>query len=155
MAAALLTVVSQADARTRRRMHADAAWTVTIETSGGFTGRGRGSVAISGAGNVAAQPPAVPGASQGRCTARLTAAELATLRTAIDSTDAESWDGKRFGAAAADAMTYTLTLRRGGRTWTATWFDSSRQEIPERLSALADAVETGWTKATDECRRGR
>lgn len=150
VAATLAGLATTAGARARRR--SPAPWTVTVETSGGFTGRGRGSVAVDANGIVRATLAGPPNATPQRRTVRLTSVEREAIAAAVVGATPTEWSGKTFGNAAADAMTYRLTLRRGAQAWTATWYDSSRDELPPRVAALFDAIEPAWSRAEASAR---
>jgi hypothetical protein len=130
-------------------------WSVTVETSGGFAGFGRGNVTIWSNGRAVVELAHRPNAPAERCTVRLRAADLAAIQRALASLRAEAWDGKTLGTQASDAMSYALELdvQNGRRRThaTASWFDSSYDRLPPDLAALYRAVDAAWQAAAAKC----
>jgi len=141
--------IDAASARTTRRSKSSA-WTLRVETSGGFSGRGRGSVTIESNGTVTPEPG---GSGPRRCTAALSSQELSALRAAIGRAASESWGGRTYGTPTPDAMAYTMTLTRGGRSTSVSWYDATRDALPPRTNALVERVDAAWEKANAACPR--
>jgi hypothetical protein len=132
-------------------------WVLTISTTGGFTGRGNGSITADAAGNIqtgARFPP--------DCSAKLAAAELQPLASAVAESRPDSWTTSythpKNPSGCCDQFGYTLTLefdspqrtRSSHRTF---WFDETSSKLPDDLRRVFDAAWAIKSKAAGACDR--
>ena len=110
-------------------------WSIEIETSGGFAGRGTGGVFIRSTGEVEATN--IGGRS---CVLTLPGGDLAALAGVV-ATEPHEWNAE-YPAAGADMFHYSLTLvRRVGDEeirFRAGWLDGSAGALPSDLRRLFD-----------------
>jgi hypothetical protein len=97
-------------------------WKVVITTSGGFAGRGLGSVDLAG--------PA---------TALARTAEEERIARAIDDVRPEEWQAA-YGSNQPDDVRYRLLLIRDGRQWDVEWTESAFGQLPPDLAELFEAA---------------
>jgi hypothetical protein len=103
-----------------------AAWSLTIHTTGGFTGQGVGSVTISSDGQV--------GCGSAPCVTPVAVARLKPVSTALASIIDAAWIRRTPSGLCRDCIQTTITLkRREGdvvRTYVTSW-DDSQAASPE------------------------
>jgi hypothetical protein len=110
------------------------AWRVEITTTGGFAGRGQGSlnIAADGALNF-----------HSTCGQRLGADDLKPIAILVTKAKPEQWKASYVRPSnpngCCDMIKTTLTLTRGGRKWTSTWY-SDHDALPADLDALINAL---------------
>ena len=114
----------------------NSSWRVEITSSGGFAGRGLGSVSIENgtleARNMNAQ--ICDGAP-------LSDAERTEMQRLVDAARPAAWQNREPAPGGADMVEYTLTLRRDSATKTVTWTGEDMTQLPSDLAAL---FETTW-----------
>jgi hypothetical protein len=110
-------------------------WTVTIDTSGGITGRGLGRVEAHSDGSVSAT--SIPSKS---AETKLTAEELQTLDRLVRAADPKHWQVSP-EQRGADYIIYTIRLEREGEmSHTLTWSDGTPPPIPHDVEELREAL---------------
>jgi len=124
---------------------------VRVKTSGGFTGRGVGKVLIVSTGRVRYERPETPDRRSRGCEGRLTEEELRRLNKLIGESNPGGWEVSGPNAAAADAISYELELKAGGRTHQITWYDNTRAGLPEDLLRLHEEVSRVMTEQARKC----
>lgn len=120
-------------------------WSASLETSGGFTGRGTGNVAASSDGAVI-----VTDLGGRELRSRLTPEEREKLQTAIVRARPETWreaDPPR----GADLMTYLLEIERDGVSFDLTWHDGTRLTMD--VGELHGVLSALRTRVIEESRR--
>jgi len=131
---------------------AAAAWSVRVKTSGGFTGRGVGNVLITSAGRVRYETPEAPNRQGRGCEGRLSKEELRRVGRSVGESDPAGWEVSGPNAAAADAVTYELELKAGdGRTHKVTWYDNTREGLPDDLRRLSEEVSRVLAEQARKC----
>jgi hypothetical protein len=130
-------------------------WSVGVSTSGGFAGRGRGSVSVSSDGKLVANPPSRGGAPQQvrACETALDGDDLRRIEAAVARAAPAGWRTRKPDLAAPDAFGYTLTLVRADGQAQASWHDNTRDLLPADLAELYAGVEAAWNHALTACRR--
>ena len=119
----------------------DSSWSVQLKTSGGLTGRGQGSISVNSDGKVRYEPPNVPGRPGRPCERVLSADDLRPLADAVRRNRSAGWQVPGPNAAAPDAFAYDLELRTGGdHAYRVTWYDNTRDRLPEDVKSLAEAL---------------
>ena len=128
-------------------------WSVQIKTSGGIAGRGKGDVLITSDGKIRYEPPRVPGKPARPCEERLSGEELRAVSEAVGRSQPEGWELSGLNAAAPDAFAYELELRRGGKdqVYKVKWYDNTRDQLPEDLKRLSEAVDHATGVAAKKC----
>lgn len=131
----------------------DSSWSVRIKTSGGFAGTGNGNVLITSDGKIRYEPPHAPGKQARPCVERLSGEELRAVREAVGRSKPEGWKLSGLNAAAPDAFGYDLELRRGGKeqVYQVKWYDNTREQLPEDLKRLSEAVNHAMNVAAKKC----
>jgi hypothetical protein len=118
-------------------------WTIRIQTGGGFTGQGRGSVNLTSEGNLTCLQTSMP------CAANLAADKLLPLTQLISSFDVSKWEiPKPQGPAlCSDCYTTTVTLarRQDGnlKVSTLSWNDVTRNRAPAELLRIVEMALSG------------
>jgi hypothetical protein len=110
------------------------AWKIEITTTGGFTGRGAGSMTVAADGNIVVRPG---------CKLRLSAEDLKKLGELIEKAKPQEWKASYAVPAnpngCCDMIGYTLTMTRAGTRRTATWYDD-HLPFPPDLDAIVSAL---------------
>ena len=123
------------------------AWRVEITTSGGFAGQGEGSL------NVAADSKLSLGTY---CATMLAGDDLKAIAALVAKAKPERWKASyvrpQNPSGCCDMIKTTLTLTRGGKKWTSTWY-SDHDALPADLDALMTAL--WWTPEKAETIRER
>jgi hypothetical protein len=109
------------------------AWRVEIATSGGFVGRGAGTLTVDADGKLILT----------ECATTLTDEDLKTLRQLVAKAKAEQWQPSYVRPenpnGCCDMIQTTLTLTRGAKKWTSAWY-SDHDKLPADLDALMTAL---------------
>lgn len=111
-------------------------WSLVVESSGGITGMGDGSISIDSGGLVEKTDP------NGRdCRVTIEGKRLDDLWSAVEAARPSSWNNRYLQQAGADFFTYTLTLEINGvEHEPVEWNDGV--EMPPDLQRLTDTVNT-------------
>ena len=110
-------------------------WKVEITTSGGFTGRGNGGIAVDSTGAI--QVTSFGGA---RCAFTMTADELKRFEALLAQANPEKWkESYAPENKCCDRIEYVLTLTIAEKKYTTNWIDSPLP-MPKDLVALTDAL---------------
>ena len=109
-------------------------WRVELQTSGGITGRGNGSLTVSSDGNGEAT------SSGGRRqSGRLSDSEIETIEASLRARDASWKVGEDSGG--ADYFTYVLTVQEGDASAVEyRWNDGSGSRVPPSMRKLIDEL---------------
>ena len=126
-------------------------WSVSVETSGGISGRGLGTWKISSDGNVAVRPM-----TGGECTFALTNQELRTISRLLAAAKPARWKASYVPEnSCCDRIEYALELDVAGRISATRWLDAP-PEAPKDLSELANAITGGQNsiraESAERCR---
>jgi hypothetical protein len=119
-----------------------AAWSLTIHTTGGFTGQGIGSVTMSSDGTLAC-------AAGGSCARQVAVSQLRQVSTALASIVDAAWIRKTPSGLCRDCVQTTVVLRRREgdvvRTFVASWDDSesTTSELRELRRVVFELRATG------------
>lgn len=127
-------------------------WSIVFKTSGGFTGRGNGSVIIDSDGHISYEKPALPNSSSAPCKGTLSKEELEKLKTAIDHTKPEGWNVPGLAIAAPDAFGYDLTVHKADHDFHIQWFDNRTAQLTEDLKALTAIIGSLKEKQAGKCK---
>lgn len=120
-----------------------ASWRIEITSSGGFAGRGMGSVIIDD-GTLEAR-----NMSRQLCNGGpLPAAQRRELQRLVDTARPAAWRDHGPPPGAADMIEYTLTLTRNGESKSVKWTGEDVSMLPADLGAL---FETVWRIRTRAC----
>ena len=112
-------------------------WKLELTTSGGFTGRGNGAIAIGSDGALVVRAPG----GGAECSFTATADELKRFESLIANARPEKWrDTYAPENKCCDRIEYVLTLTIAKKTYTTNWIDAPLP-MPKDLSALAAALQ--------------
>jgi len=115
-------------------------WSLELTTSGGFAGRGRGNLAVSGGKFSCSQTNPQNGkGDEGVLNAR----QQQPIIDALAQVDPTGWNKPGLDVAAPDAFGYKLELRTGALlkdVYTVKWYDNTRDQLPEDLKKLSDVL---------------
>lgn len=135
-------------------------FTIDLDTSGGFTGRGRGGVTIKSDGTVRAGRFGT-NREASTCQATLASADLALLQTAVARTR-EAWPATVNPAGddgCCDRFQYTLRVglqdgdaKKPARTFETTWHDGNEKFLPPQLATIKDVALRALTSALQNCK---
>src|SRR5258708_4182449 len=129
---------------------------VRMAITGGFTGRGNGTVLITSDGKITIERPPMPGKQIPSCEGKLSAVDLKRLNDAISKSHPDTWNRGGLNVAAPDAFGYELGLTMGtgsgAKSFTATWYDNTRDQMPEDFKAVSDAVSAARKSAEEKCK---
>ena len=112
-------------------------WSLELNTSGGFAGRGRGNFAVSG-GKFGCSQQNNKG-EEGVLSAR----QQQPIDDALAQVDSKGWNKPGLDVAAPDAFGYTLELRTGAYlrdVSTVKWYDNTRDQLPADLKKLSEVL---------------
>ncbi len=110
-------------------------WSIVVQSSGGITGRGDGSVSLTSEGVLARTTPG--GAV---CRQTIEGEVLESVDRAIAEADVDAWESEYFQQG-ADFFTYTMTLETGkSEQKIVEWNDGG--DLPDDLRELWDALNT-------------
>lgn len=111
-------------------------WSLVVESSGGITGMGDGSVSIESSGLIEKTDPNGRG-----CRATIEGERLDDLWSAVEAARPGSWNGQYLQQGGADFFAYTLRLNVDGvEHGPVEWNDGV--EMPPDLQRLTDTVNT-------------
>lgn len=129
-------------------------WSVQLRTSGGIAGRGNGNILVSSDGKLLYEKPNGPPHTRQTCALKLGSAQLRALSEAVNQSRPEGWTLSGLNAAAPDAFGYELELRTGGgkRIFKIKWYDNTRDQLPEDLRKLFEAVSGVKQEAAKKCK---
>jgi hypothetical protein len=121
-------------------------WSVSLESSGGITGAGEGSVEVRSDGRTVAIDP------QGRrCEEILSGENFSAVARAVVGADPEEWEQNyEPPEGSADFFTFDLMVDRDGEEITSSWSDAA--EIPADLERLKSALRTMRSAVLGRCR---
>jgi len=111
-------------------------WKLDLATSGGFTGRGSGSISIDSAGAIHVVTP-----GSGACSFKATTDELKRYESLLAQARPEQWRQSYAPEnKCCDRIEYDLTLAIAKKTYKTNWI-SAPLPMPKDLTALADALQ--------------
>jgi hypothetical protein len=127
-------------------------YSVSLQTSGGFTGRGTGSLTVTGDGTVR-----LSRVTGGACDGMQAPAYLVTkLGGAVRAAQPAEWKERYVDPAnpegCCDQITTTLTLDRAGKSHRTGWFDDSRKLAPPDAQAVAEATRAIYDALAPSCK---
>ena len=129
---------------------------VRMAITGGFTGRGNGTVLITSDGKITIERPSMPGKQAPSCEGELSAVDLKRLTDTISRSHPDTWNRGGLNAAAPDAFGYVLGLTMGkgsgAKSFVAKWYDNTSDQLPEDLKAVSDAVSAAMESAEGKCK---
>jgi hypothetical protein len=128
-------------------------WSIRLETSGGFAGRGNGNVDINSEGKISFEKPKTPVGQSTPCTGKLAAEDLKQLRTLVSNAKVAGWQGTGINVAAPDAFGYKLTLSLPSETSSVQWYDNTRDKLPDDLKNVVAAVNKAKEKQAAVCEK--
>ena len=117
-------------------------WSLTLTTSGGFAGIGTGNLSADSDGNFKYDAPSPPRGVHKGCSGKLSAQQLRPISDAVTRANPKDWNRPDLKVAAPDAFGYKLELRTGSNSQTITvqWYDNTREQLPDDLKQLSDAL---------------
>ena len=121
----------------------DGAWTIRISTSGGFTGRGRGSVTMTSQGNLSCLKTSRP------CTEKLVDDKLRPVARLVSSFDPSKWASPtpQENMVCNDCITTTVTFarREGGKLKikSLSWNDATQIKAPSDVVRIVEMALSG------------
>ena len=115
-------------------------WSLELTTSGGFVGRGRGNLAVSGGKFACSQAN-----QQNRkgLEGVLNARQQQPIIDALAQVDPNGWNKPGLAVAAPDAFAYRLELRTGPHlkeVFTVQWYDNTMDQLPPDLKKLSEVL---------------
>ena len=123
-------------------------WQIRLETDGGITGRGIGSIEISSDGSA--------GATRPDCAGQIDREMFSEVAQAVAKARPSAWKKeyarKENPHGAADQIRYTLTLDRGDGEKTASWFDEVAGELPADLAHLRTVAWNAREQLVASCK---
>jgi hypothetical protein len=129
---------------------------IQLSITGGFTGRGNGTVVITSDGAITIDRPPMPGKRKPECEGKLSAEELKRLNTAISKGHPDGWGMGSPNVGVSDAFTYQLVLTVGkeekAKSFTAMWFDNTGGSIPEDLKEIRDVIYAARKTVEENCK---
>jgi hypothetical protein len=115
-------------------------WVADVATTGGYTGRGNGSISVRSDGAAACVAPL-------RCDTRAPADTIARLASAIERANGTAWERPASRSTCNDCIVTTLTIRTrqadGAATRTVySWDNVDGPQLPAPVRAVYDTVMT-------------
>jgi hypothetical protein len=132
-----------------------------LDTSGGFTGRGRGGVTIGSDGTVRASRVGGTNREASACRGQLGADEISSLQKAVAGATQQPWPASFAPAGdmgCCDRMKWTLRVdaRADGNraeTFSTSWYDGNEQHMPKELTAVRDGALAALKQTLATCRQ--
>ena len=137
------------------------AFVIDLDTSGGFTGRGRGGVTVDSEGHVYASGIGGADRQSSKCRTQLAADDLRVLRLAVEAARVQPWP-ETFAPTGDDGCCdrhrWTLRLVRRLdddqlRTSKTMWYDGNEGRLPKEVTVIADVAMRALTRALAACGR--
>jgi hypothetical protein len=137
------------------------AFVIDLDTTGGFTGRGRGGVTVDSEGRVRAARMGGVNRDASQCRAQLAADDLQSLRRAVAGTGPQSWP-ETFAPSGdngcCDRHQWTLRLEQREaddrvRKFVTKWYDGNEGRLPKELASIRDIAVRALTRALADCGR--
>lgn len=129
---------------------------VQLSVSGGFSGRGNGSVMITSDGKVTVDRPAVGRNKAIACEGKLSRELLSRLSDAVSKGRPDAWNMGRLNAPSPDAFGYALRLEVGkgddAKTYKVGWYDNTTSMLPGDLKAISEAVGAARSEIEQTCK---
>jgi len=136
-------------------------FTITLDTAGGFSGRGRGGVTVDADGRVRASRMAGITRDPSLCRGQLASSDLESLQQAVAAAGLQPWPAsfdppKDNGC--CDRFKWTLRLEQRDaadrtRTWVTTWHDGNEARLSKELAAIREIALSALTSTLAECGR--
>jgi len=137
------------------------AFVIDLDTTGGFTGRGRGGVTVDSGGTVRASRVGGSSRQASECRAQLPADQLESLRRAVAAARLRPWpetfapDGD---SGCCDRYRWTLRLAQRQaddqvRTSVTMWYDANDGRLPVDVTAIRDIAMRALARALADCAR--
>jgi len=129
------------------------AWSVQLKITGGFTGRGNGSLRLAADGAYLYEPPAIPNSGRKPCDGKLTAEELTPVTRAINHVQPKNWNLAKLKVAAPDAFGYELELRSDPKATPidVVWYDNTSDQLPDDLKQLSEVLKQTMENVKKKC----
>ena len=138
------------------------AFVIELDTTGGFTGRGRGGVTVDSGGTVRASR--VGGSNRqasAQCRTRLTADQLESLQRAVAAARLQPWPetfAPEGDSGCCDRYRWTLRLAQRQpddqvRTAATMWYDGNEGRLPKDVTVIRDIATAALTRSLAECDR--
>jgi hypothetical protein len=135
------------------------AFLIDLDTTGGFTGRGRGGVSLASDGTAVAARGMGSNRSSSTCRTTMTNEEVTTLRDAVTTARREPWPPTFVPSGdngCCDRMKWTLRLQQrdgddGIRTFQTIWYDGNEKRLPAELATIRDLAVRVMTRALRAC----
>ena len=130
------------------------AWSVTLTTSGGFTGRGIGNILITSDGKINYKPASTSDKTTQPCEGQLSDEELRVITETVNQSKSSTWAHTDLGAAAPDAFGYELELHTDAEKegHKVIWYDNTQNQLPEDLKTFSDVVLGAHKAVKKKCR---
>lgn len=137
------------------------AFVIDLDTTGGFTGRGRGGVTVDSDGRVRAARVGGAKRDASQCPSQLPAEDLESLRRAVSAAARAKWPDSFAPAGddgCCDRMHWTLRLEHRTaddrvRTAVTTWYDANEERLPTEVAVIRDVAVRALTRALATCGR--
>src|SRR5215471_6920603 len=110
-------------------------WSLKLTTSGGFGGRGMGTLTVDSEGNYAYDDGAATGATRKECKGKFSSRQLQPISDAVVQSQPREWNRKNLSVAAPDAFGYKLELRTDANMEliAVQWYDNTADQLPPDL----------------------
>jgi hypothetical protein len=137
------------------------AFVIDLDTTGGFTGRGRGGVTVDSDGRVRAARIGGANRDASECRSQLPAEELESLRVAVSAAAEQPWP-ESFAPAGDDGCCdrhrWTLRVEQRHtddrvRTSATMWYDGNDDRLPKEVAVIRDVAMRALTRALADCGR--
>src|SRR3954471_10514249 len=118
-------------------------WSLSLTTSGGFGGMGKGNFSVGSEGNYKCEETNRQAVRKG-VMGKLTAGELQPFSDAVAGAQPKDWNKAELKIAAPDAFGYKLELHTGppdANPFTVEWYDNTADKLPVDLKKLSDAID--------------
>jgi hypothetical protein len=135
------------------------AFVLDLDSSGGFTGRGRGGLTITSDGSTRASRSLAADRSSSDCQAKLSDADLERVKHAIAAATQQPWPSKVVPEddGCCDRMSWTLRVQLRdndkARTFSTSWFDTNERRMTKELAALREVAVGLLGQTLTGCRK--
>jgi hypothetical protein len=117
-------------------------WSISLTTSGGFTGLGQGDMSLSSNNRFKCTQKTSP-QSRKNIEGHLPSDQFKLISNAVDQLDPKGWNKPGLNVSAPDAFGYKFDYKVGtedDQVFTVQWYDNTADQLPDDLKKMSDAL---------------
>jgi hypothetical protein len=135
------------------------AFVLDLDSSGGFTGRGRGGLTVTSDGTTRASRSIATDRASSDCQAKLSDGDLERVKNAIAAATQQPWPAKVVPEddGCCDRMSWRMRVELRdndkAQTFSTSWFDTNEARLPKELAALREVAVGLLGQTLTGCRK--